>query len=108
MEGGPLDFTSGDIDQNYEQAVKADVAGWQRPGALESLCRLPFGQMPGQFAIRLHFVENLVHGWDLATATGQDASLDPQLAAVALDMVRGPSPTTSRANRAMAARSAPK
>ncbi len=30
----------------------------------------------------------LVHGWDLAVATGQDATLDPRLAAACLDVVK--------------------
>ena len=32
---------------------------------------LPFGTVPGSVALHLRMVELLVHGWDLARATGQ-------------------------------------
>ncbi|MBV9253740.1 MAG: TIGR03086 family protein [Actinobacteria bacterium] len=85
--GGDTDFTAGDMAENYAQAVKADLAAWARPGALEQMCELPFGTMPGQFALSLHFVDNLTHGWDLARATGQDETLDPELCGAAMAMV---------------------
>src|SRR5689334_12678378 len=44
--GGDTDFTAGDMTENYAQAVKADLAAWARPGALEQMCELPFGTMP--------------------------------------------------------------
>ena len=71
---------------------------WRRPGVLDQMCRLPFGDMPGRFALALHLVEVLVHGWDVAKATGLDTKLDPELAGAALrtvemavtDDLRGP------------------
>lgn len=37
----------------------------------------------------MHVVESLVHGWDLAEATGQPSDIDPDLCAVAWDNVQG-------------------
>ncbi|MSW92561.1 MAG: TIGR03086 family protein [Actinobacteria bacterium] len=41
------------------------------PGALERTITAPMGTMPGETFARLVAFDGLVHGWDLATATGQ-------------------------------------
>lgn len=48
---------------------------------------LPFGRLPAAQAVAIHFVDVLVHGWDLAVATGQDPTLDPDLVRPALEIV---------------------
>ena len=64
---------------------------------LETTVHVPFGDVPGAFALGMHTVETIVHGWDLAKATGQPTELDPELYAVAWqnckdidDSFRGP------------------
>ncbi len=46
------------------------------PGALECTIDAPFGQVPGSVFARFVAFDGLVHGWDLASATGQ--AYDPQ------------------------------
>lgn len=58
---------------------------WHRRGLLDEEVTLPFGRLPGFVAVRMHFVDHFVHGWDLAAATGQARDLDPVLAAAAWD-----------------------
>ena len=41
------------------------------PGALEATVESPFGPVPGDLFARFIALDGLVHGWDLATATGQ-------------------------------------
>lgn len=41
------------------------------PGAMERTVSSPFGDMPGETFARLVAFDGLIHGWDLATATGQ-------------------------------------
>jgi uncharacterized protein (TIGR03086 family) len=41
------------------------------PGALERTVATPFGDMPGDAFARFVVLDGLVHGWDLAIATGQ-------------------------------------
>ena len=48
---------------------------------MERTVHLSFGDFPGrEYAMQL-FADLLVHGWDLARATGQDETLDPELVA---------------------------
>lgn len=70
----------------FRRTAELALAGWQRPGALDE--NLPFGNMPGSTVIKMHLVEVLTHGWDLAVATGQDPKLDPHLAEIALETMQ--------------------
>lgn len=40
-------------------------------GALERTIQAPFGELPGATFARFVVLDGLVHGWDLATSTGQ-------------------------------------
>ena len=42
------------------------------PGALDRTVAAPFGDTPGEAFARFVVLDGLVHGWDLATATGQN------------------------------------
>ena len=68
----------------YAASVEAASLACTAPGAMESTCHLSFGDYPGsEYAAQL-FMDMLIHGWDIATATGQDARLDPELVAACL------------------------
>jgi uncharacterized protein (TIGR03086 family) len=41
------------------------------PGALDQTITSPFGELPGETFARFVVFDGLVHGWDMATATGQ-------------------------------------
>lgn len=47
------------------------VAAMSAPGALDRTVAAPFGDLPGETFARIVVLDGLVHGWDLATATGQ-------------------------------------
>ena len=47
------------------------MAAIRSPGALERTVAAPFGEMPGEAFARFVVLDGLVHGWDLAKATGQ-------------------------------------
>ena len=52
---------------------------FRRPGALDAPCAVSYGPVPGSVYAGHRFLDVLVHGWDLAVATGQDYTLDPHL-----------------------------
>jgi uncharacterized protein (TIGR03086 family) len=61
---------------------------WHDPAALERPAQLPFGEVPGEFALAIHTLEAVVHGWDLAKATGQPAEIEPELCAAAWEAAK--------------------
>jgi uncharacterized protein (TIGR03086 family) len=47
------------------------VAAVTAPGALDRSVQAPFGEVSGETFARFIVLDGLVHGWDMATATGQ-------------------------------------
>jgi uncharacterized protein (TIGR03086 family) len=60
-----------DLAVSYRDAAADLLAAFSGPGALEQVVTIPVGTMPGAAAAHIRMVEMLVHGWDLAEATGQ-------------------------------------
>ena len=83
------DHTLPDPGSNYVASAEAVLAAWAAPGAMERRCHMPFGDIPAPAAVSIHFLDIVVHGWDLARATGQDTTIEPDLAAEALDISHG-------------------
>jgi uncharacterized protein (TIGR03086 family) len=63
----------------YDASATAAADVFERPGALDAPCAVSYGPVPGSVYAGHRFVDVLIHGWDLAVATGQDATLDPAL-----------------------------
>lgn len=78
----PLD-RSGDTDlvAAFPVAMAELQDAVHSPGALERTISAPFGEVPGEAFARFVALDGLVHGWDIATATGQ--SYEPPAALVA-------------------------
>jgi uncharacterized protein (TIGR03086 family) len=64
----------------YAGSAAAVLAAFRAPGALERIAMVPFGAVPGAVALHLRLTELLVHGWDLARATGQATDFPAGLA----------------------------
>jgi uncharacterized protein (TIGR03086 family) len=47
------------------------VAAISAPGALDRTVAAPFGDVPGETLARFVVLDGIVHGWDMAIATGQ-------------------------------------
>ncbi len=67
------------LSDAYEAEVSKLLKAANEPGALEKSVPMPSGEMPiGQLLMGVA-MDHLVHGWDIAKATGQDTTLDPDL-----------------------------
>lgn len=76
----PADYASGDFLEAYESAARDARAAFEAPGALEREFTLTWGATPGSAALGLALADAVVHGWDLAQATGQGYSIDDDIA----------------------------
>ncbi len=63
----------------YDISAEAAAAAFEAAGALDAPCAVSYGPVPGSVYAGHRFIDVLIHGWDLANATGQDATLDPEL-----------------------------
>jgi uncharacterized protein (TIGR03086 family) len=89
--GGTPDWKSQDEDlpedwrQEFGKRADHLLDLWRQAGDLSGTVELPgMGEVPARFPIDQQIAELAVHGWDLATATGQTGVLDPEIAEVAL------------------------
>lgn len=73
------DLAANDPGRAYAASVEAATRVVGAPGAMEATCHLSFGDYSGSDYAAQLFMDLLVHGWDIATATGQDTRLDPDL-----------------------------
>ena len=84
----PLDSFSPDDDllSAYRESARRLVAAFRHPGILEQVFTIPIGSVPGIVALHLRITEVLVHGWDLARATGQIVTFPEDLAEAELTL----------------------
>jgi uncharacterized protein (TIGR03086 family) len=57
------------------------LAAVDAPGAMDRMIDAPFGTVPGSVFARFVAFDGLIHGWDLATSTGQTYSLPDDVVA---------------------------
>lgn len=75
------DLIGDDAIKSLLTAGDAAVTGWAAEGKMDGMANLPFGEFPAAFALQLPAMDMLVHSWDLAKATGQQVSWNPDLVA---------------------------
>jgi len=73
---GQFDAAAAELDEAI-----GELDDWRRPVII------PGGNVPATVAIAVHATDMLVHGWDLAVATGQDRGLDPGLCEAAIAII---------------------
>jgi uncharacterized protein (TIGR03086 family) len=68
----------------FQKAAARLREAFAGPGVLGSFYEAPFGTAPGTALVHVRITENLVHGWDLARATGQAPDFPDDVAGRAL------------------------
>lgn len=82
------DFSSGDLIATYDEAADRALTAFAAPGTEEKTVTLRLGPLPGRVFMGIAATDVLVHGWDLARATGQPTDFEPELAEQLLDGAR--------------------
>lgn len=81
------DFTARrDWPETFATQLDRAVAAWSEPGATEGNTGLAGGSMPARMIGMMMVGELVVHGWDLARATGQQLDADPAALAAVHEM----------------------
>jgi uncharacterized protein (TIGR03086 family) len=84
----------------FSAAVQKMWEVWRDPESGDALLdrqlSAPWGSVPGRAALWGYLNETLVHGWDLAVATGQDEEADPEVAGAVLAVVERIIPSAPR------------
>jgi uncharacterized protein (TIGR03086 family) len=86
------DLTRGDWAETLASQLDKAVAAWAEPGATEGDTGLAGGSMPARMIGMMMVGELVVHGWDLARATGQELATDPAVLETAHEMTAAMGP----------------
>jgi uncharacterized protein (TIGR03086 family) len=73
------DVLGADPVRVYDDSSIVAAAVFRAPGAMDKPCAVSYGPVPGSVYCGHRFIDVLIHGWDVATSTGQDTTLDPEL-----------------------------
>jgi uncharacterized protein (TIGR03086 family) len=70
----------GEFDtKDYREVSARLLEAFRKPGAVDGTVTVPFGTVPGEFALHLRLTELLMHGWDIARATGQKTDFPDEM-----------------------------
>jgi uncharacterized protein (TIGR03086 family) len=84
----PAEPDVSDVLGNFGPVLADLGAAVSAPGALDKTVAAPFGDVPGETFARFIILDGLVHGWDMATATGQPYDPPAELVAVVENFAR--------------------
>jgi uncharacterized protein (TIGR03086 family) len=81
------DVLGDDPSAAYQASETPAAAAFRAAGAMEAPVAVSYGPVPGEIYCGHRFLDVLVHGWDVAASTDQPTALDPELVAMALEVV---------------------
>jgi len=93
------DLAGDDPAAAYADAAAAALAAAGTGDTLTRMHVTPLGEMPGPVLSGFTTLDVLMHGWDLARATGQPADLETAVAEHVLDFAHQALPAENRAGR---------
>jgi uncharacterized protein (TIGR03086 family) len=78
---------AGPLEEDVAATAEAALAAWRRRG-LDGSVAVGRSAMPAGLAAEIIPLELLVHGWDIAQATGRSIDASPEVASYLLDRAR--------------------
>jgi uncharacterized protein (TIGR03086 family) len=85
--------TAARLDADWRSRYPAELAdlarAWQEPSAWQGMTRAGGFDMPGDVTGSVALAEVVIHGWDLARASGQSYDIDSATADAVLSYVEG-------------------
>jgi uncharacterized protein (TIGR03086 family) len=88
LTGSPPVPDAAQLDSDWRTSYPARLAelahAWSDPSAWEGMSRIAGMEMPGEVVGTVGLTEVVIHGWDLARATGQAYDVDPAVAEAVL------------------------
>lgn len=75
--------------ERFEEQARKTAEAWQDPAAWEGNTSLTGGkeEMPAEFIAGILFGECVLHGWDLAVATGREPGFPPEVVQAAWEQI---------------------
>jgi uncharacterized protein (TIGR03086 family) len=81
------DVLGDDFVAAYEGSAEEAATAFRAEGAMDAPCAVSYGPVPGSVYCGHRLIDVLVHGWDVAKATGGDTSLPAGLVDACLEVV---------------------
>src|SRR4051794_28053432 len=81
------DWLGDDPAGAYCRAARSVLTAWRSPDAMSRTVSLGIGRLPAPMAAVIELTEIVVHGIDVAVATGQEDAVDEEQAAELLDLM---------------------
>jgi uncharacterized protein (TIGR03086 family) len=82
------DHLGADAAESYFRSAAQLREAFSQPGFLDRIFPSPIGEQPGAGLLHMRVTEHLLHGWDLARATGQQPDFPGDLAEGTLEAMR--------------------
>lgn len=90
------DIPDDKLAEAYTTERRRLAAAWADDSKLDTEVTVPWGTMPGRYALSGSVMETVMHSWDLSRALGHPIPLDQELAAFALATGRQALPAEGR------------
>lgn len=84
-----LTIDDDDVCAAYAASAAAVTSAFEAAGLPDLIEVYGYGALPAPVAMRMHIVDFVVHGWDVARSIGVDPGIDEDLAASTLTIMRG-------------------
>jgi uncharacterized protein (TIGR03086 family) len=88
LTGAPPSVDAAQLDADWRTSYPTRLAelaqAWTDPSAWQGMTRIAAMEMPAEAVAAVALTEVVIHGWDLARATGQTYDVDPATAEAVL------------------------